>query len=164
MVLPALLWLLDHPELLVRRESCSILSNITAGTAEQIQAMIDAAIFPKLIDKLKIEDIHIQKEVMRTISNTMRGGTSEQVWYLINEGVIPLLCKLLHVKNLLVVITVLEALKRMLIVGKRNGGKLQAMISILTDCEGMKAIQQLQKHNDRQTQSLSKEIVKSFFD
>lgn len=94
----------------------------------------------------------------------MRGSTSEQVWYLINEGVAPLLCKYLQVKDLHIIVPILEGLKRMLLVGKRNGGKLQAMIKILSDCEGMKAIQQLQEHKDRHTRNLSQEIVNIFFD
>ncbi len=55
--LPSLLWLLDHPDYEIRREVCSTLYFITTGTKEQIQAVIDAAVFPKLIEILKSGDV-----------------------------------------------------------------------------------------------------------
>lgn len=133
--LPSLLWLLDYPDKEIRRYVCWILSNITAGT--KIQAVINAAVFPKLLEQLKSEDNKIQKEALRAICNAIRLN-KDQSWYLLHEGVIPLLCGLLlQIEDVAVFTDVLKALIRMLIVGKREG-KVQTVIDILLNCDEIK--------------------------
>ena len=53
-VLPCLLSLLSGTSMKesVRKEACWTISNITAGNRQQIQAVIDANVFPVLIDIL----------------------------------------------------------------------------------------------------------------
>ena len=55
--------LLDHPKKNTRKEACWAISNITAGTPGQIQAIIDAGVVPKLVEMLHGSDFDIQKEV-----------------------------------------------------------------------------------------------------
>ncbi len=160
--LPSFLWLLDHPDKEVRFNICWTLSKIIAGTKEHTQAVIDAAIFPKLIELLKSEDTKIQKRIALTICRATKRGTSDQVWYLINEGVIPPLCKLLQGEDVETLTHVLEGLKRMLGVSK-DIGKFLTVISILSDCHGLETIEVLQEDEDRNVSILSVEIVKTFF-
>ena len=44
----------------IRKEACWTLSNVTAGTAEQIQSVINACVFPKLIQLLGSSEFDIQ--------------------------------------------------------------------------------------------------------
>ncbi len=44
--------MLDSAKKNIRKEACWTISNITAGTGEQIQAVINANLFPKLIELL----------------------------------------------------------------------------------------------------------------
>jgi len=111
--LPSLLRLLDHPDKEIRCEVCFTLSQLTEGTKEEIQAVIDA-IFPKLIELLKLEDIIIQKRVVLAVCRAIKRGTSNQVWNLINEGGIPPLCRLLQVKDVETLANVLAGLNHAL--------------------------------------------------
>ncbi len=159
--LPSFVWLLDQPDMEIRREVCWALSNITAGTSEQIQAVIDSAIFPKLLEQLQSEDYKLQKEAAWTIANALSGGTPDQVWYLIHEGSIPLLCSFLQVYDAKFVIIILESLENMLRVGKETQ-KLQTVIGILSDCGGKKEIEKLQEHDFPRVSSLAEKIVVTY--
>ncbi|RYG63308.1 hypothetical protein EON64_16185 [archaeon] len=98
--------LLDSVKKNIRKESCWTISNITAGTAEQIQAVIGtyrrivsfieqsnnsssssslsgSGIFPRLVDLLSNGEFDIQKEAAWAVSNATSGGTTEQIMYLI---------------------------------------------------------------------------------
>ena len=93
--LPALLWMLDNQKKNIRKEACWTISNITAGhltlpyptyysnrlfslagTSGQIQAVINAGVFPKLIALLQSSEFDIQKEAAWAVSNATSGGQS----------------------------------------------------------------------------------------
>ena len=50
----------DNPKKNIRKEACWTISNVTAGTAEQIQVVINASVFPKLIELLQASEFDIQ--------------------------------------------------------------------------------------------------------
>ena len=60
-VLPCLFELLDHGDEDIRKDVCRVIANITSA-GNQIQAMIDAGIFPKLIERMKVLEGDIDKE------------------------------------------------------------------------------------------------------
>lgn len=159
--LPSLLWLLDHPDLEIRREACWTLSKITAGTTEQKQAVIDAAIFPKLFELLKSEDVELKKRAVRVVWYVTR-GSPEQVWYLMNEGVIPLLCEQLLGQDADIVTTALNGLKNIIHVSKTTR-KLLKMLNFLLECDGIESIDQLQNDKSWEISSLSKEIIQTLY-
>lgn len=62
--------MLSHPKTSMRKETCWLLSNITAGTKEQIKKLVE---FPELIDKiikiLSEDATDVKKEALWVISN-----------------------------------------------------------------------------------------------
>ena len=60
-------------------QACWTISNITAGNRQQIQAVIDANIFPVLIDIQSKAEFKTRKEAAWAITNATSGGTAEQV-------------------------------------------------------------------------------------
>lgn len=103
-VLPHLLTLLQSPKESIKKEACWTLSNITAGIQSQIQvsfnsflfktnvclflyafiflqAVIDANIFPSLINILKHGDHKTRKEAAWAVTNATSGGTPNQIKY-----------------------------------------------------------------------------------
>lgn len=58
-----------HKKKTVRKEVCWTLSNITAGSEQQIQSCIDLGIIDKLIYLLIHDDIEIKKEAVWAVSN-----------------------------------------------------------------------------------------------
>lgn len=58
----------------IRKESCWTVSNITAGNRTQIQEVIDANIFPVLIEILGKAEFKTRKEAAWCITNATSGG------------------------------------------------------------------------------------------
>ena len=82
----------------IKKEACWTISNITAGTKDQIQAVIDSTIIPPLISLLAHAEFDIKKEAAWAISNATSGGTADQIRYLVHQGAIKPLCDLLTVQ------------------------------------------------------------------
>ena len=84
-IVPRLFTLLSHEKVTVRKECCWILSNITAGSSQQIgQVFSEIERFKKLI-KISIEDSEdIAREAIWTISNATAHSTSKQIKSLID--------------------------------------------------------------------------------
>ena len=107
-VMHCLLHLLSSPKESIRKEACWTISNITAGNRQQIQvisvkidclgadrlmicscatligqAVIDANIFPVLIDILGKAEFKTRKEAAWAITNATSGGTPEQIRFLV---------------------------------------------------------------------------------
>ena len=85
--------LLSSPKDGIRKEACWAISNITSGTKDQIQCVLDANIVPPLVELLKNAELDIKKEAAWAISNLTISGNKTQVAYLVTQGVIPPFCK-----------------------------------------------------------------------
>jgi hypothetical protein len=121
------------------------LSNITAGTPEQIQTVVLAGVFPKLIELLSSSEFDIQKEAAWAVSNATSGGTPEQIMYLAQQGIIPPLCRLLQLSDVKVVAVALEGLQNILRTGKSiSEDVLNRIITNISDCGGLSLIEDLQ--------------------
>lgn len=68
----------------IKKEACWTISNIAAGNRQQIQAVIDANIFPVLIQILQTSDFKTKKEAAWAITNATSSGTADQIRYLVN--------------------------------------------------------------------------------
>ena len=62
----------------MRKESCWVLSNITAGTHEQLQLCIDQGVIDKLVQILQFDDITVKAEAIWALSNTTASASVEQ--------------------------------------------------------------------------------------
>ncbi len=94
-VLPHLLSLLSHPKKKIQKEACRVISNITAGTLSQIQAVIDCGIFPTLIRLANVAEYDIRKECVLCLFNAIEQGSPKQVQYLVSLGILQFLATLL---------------------------------------------------------------------
>ncbi len=141
-VLPCLLELLDHGDEDIRKDVCRVIANITS-VGEQIEAVIDAGIFPKLIERMQVLEDNIDKEeAVYPMYNTILNGNPSQVWYLRNVGVIPVLCRLLLSGNLHTALA-LDRLERMLRVIVSPTFNVETIMKSICDRYGMTASQDL---------------------
>lgn len=69
------------------------------GNQSQVQAVIDAALLPKIIENLSKGEFQTQKEAAWAISNLTISGNKDQVAQLIDDGAIPPFCDLLVCKD-----------------------------------------------------------------
>eukprot|EP00922_Rhytidocystis_sp_ex-Travisia-forbesii_P012259 GHVS01018497.1.p1 GENE.GHVS01018497.1~~GHVS01018497.1.p1 ORF type:complete len:555 (+),score=81.16 GHVS01018497.1:116-1780(+) len=162
-----LLALLDSPKRGIRKEACWTISNITAGNREQIQAVIHHGLIAPLIHLLSTADFDIKKEAAWAISNAASGGNPEQVEFLVAAGCLRPVCDLLAVNDLKIVSVALEAIESILRMGKQRQKEEQLSenpyCSIIEQCNGVTAIEQLQDTASDEVYQKSWRIIYSFF-
>ena len=88
--------LLRHHKPNIVKEAAWTLSNITAGTPEQIQKVIDHGLLGDLINILQHGDFKSKKEATWAVTNLTSGGKPEQVASLIELGVLEPLVQMLN--------------------------------------------------------------------
>eukprot|EP00043_Microstomoeca_roanoka_P020072 m.236453 g.236453 ORF g.236453 m.236453 type:complete len:580 (-) comp17098_c5_seq1:667-2406(-) len=69
------------------KEACWALSNITAGTAAQIQAVLDAELLPAVVAQANSDNARVVKEAIWVLSNITSGGSPQQIAQLMDERV-----------------------------------------------------------------------------
>ena len=81
------------------KEACWTISNITAGTKDQINAVIEAGCIDPIVHLLKHGELEIKREAAWAVSNATSGGELTQIQQLVSYGCIPPLCELLRVMD-----------------------------------------------------------------
>ncbi len=125
---PYLRELIAHSNREIQKEACWTLSNIAAGTCEQIQTVLDSGAIPLLVElamqPASVTDAEVRSEACWVVLNATSCGSDSQVEYLVKEGCIQVLGDLLGEQNM--VMMALEGLERILQVGdeeaRRTGG------------------------------------------
>lgn len=120
----------------IRKEAAWTISNITAGNREQVQAVIDANIFPALIDICTHSEFKTRKEVAWAITNATSGGTAEQIKYLVSAGCIQPMCELLTVMDTKIVQVALSGLDNILKSGEIQHTKPNPYAVLIEECFG----------------------------
>ena len=114
-MVPKFFELLGHEKASVKKEVCWILSNITAGTSEQIGVVFATKERYHILAKMcKIEETEISREAIWAISNATSKAKPAQIKSLVDEGIIKLFVDLLDSSDHKTVAIVLEALKNVL--------------------------------------------------
>jgi len=111
---PRLKELVTHSNREIQKESCWTLSNIAAGTVDQIQAVIDSGAIPPLVDLVrdKKTDSEVRSEACWVVLNATSCGSDSQIEVLVDEGCVSVLGVLLSEASM--VMMALEGLERVL--------------------------------------------------
>ena len=157
--------MLDNSKKNIRKEACWTLSNVTAGTADQIQSVINADVFPKLIELLRSSEFDIQKEAAWAVSNATSGGSPEQIIYLVQQGAIPPLCQLLTVADIKVMTVALEGLENILKASQatQNVEIFDRVVGIISEAGGLNAIEELQNHENQGVYQRAVKMLETYF-
>lgn len=116
--LKALVPLLSHEKRNVRREACWAVSNVAAGTTEQITAlMMVPGLMNAVVSQLRGADWNVKKEAAWAVSNIAATGKPEHVQQLIAMDVIPPLVDILRTNDARMLLVVLDAVSAVLDAG-----------------------------------------------
>lgn len=141
-ILPMLMNLMSHPKKNIVKESVWMLSNITAGTASQIEAVIRCpGLIQKVIELLESSDHNIQKEACWVISNATSGGNESHLLTSLVSSIEPM-CKLLHSHDQKTVAVVLEGLENFLRTDSYAVSPV-GVVSKIMSCQGLDTIKEL---------------------
>jgi hypothetical protein len=111
---PRLKLLITHSNREIQKEACWTLSNIAAGTVDQIQAVIDSDAIPPLVQLVndKNTDQEVKSEACWVVLNATSCGSDQQIEVLVSEGCVSVLGLLLEETSM--VTMALEGLERVL--------------------------------------------------
>ena len=111
---PRLKELVTHNNREIQKEACWTLSNIAAGTVDQIQAVIDSGAIPPLVKLVrdKKTDQEVRSEACWVVLNATSCGSDSQIEILVDEGCVAVLGVLLSEASM--VMMALEGLERVL--------------------------------------------------
>lgn len=115
---PSLRRLIAHSNREIQKEACWTLSNIAAGTVDQIQCVLDSGCIPSLMElaSSNTTDAEVKSEACWVVLNATSCGSDSQIEYLVNQGCIQILGNLLEETSM--VMMALEGLERILQVGE----------------------------------------------
>jgi len=162
---------LTSPKDAIRKEACWTISNITAGSPPQIQAVIEANLIPPLINILaNSPDFKTRKEACWAISNATSGGLQEpsQVRYLVQQGCIKPLCDLLTMMDNKSIQVALDAIDNILKIGEQDrlaagAGAVNQYAIYVEDAGGMVTIHNLQTHDNMEIYGKAFYILENYF-
>jgi Armadillo/beta-catenin-like repeat len=111
---PRLKELITHSNREIQKEAAWTLSNIAAGTVDQIQAVIDSGAIPPLVNLVrdKNTDQEVRSEACWVVLNATSCGSDSQIELLVDEGCVSVLGVLLSEPSM--VMMALEGLERVL--------------------------------------------------
>lgn len=116
-----------------------LIQNLTRGTPDQIQQVIDAELLPGVIKVVSGKEGNLETMMQATVavSNVARGGIQEQVEYMVELGALEALCHQLSPCSDSEVIEIgLDALDGILESVQENQDKVKVWGKLIEDCGG----------------------------
>ncbi|KAJ4905469.1 Importin subunit alpha-3 [Raphanus sativus] len=168
-VLPSLLVLIKkNYKKSIKKEACWTISNITAGSSNQIQAVIEAGGIQALVWVLDNAEFEVKKEAAWGISNATTGGTHDQIKFMVSKGCIRPICDLLTCPDPRIAMVCLEAVENILVVGeavKRSGltGDENLFATLVEEAGGLEKIENLQSHDNEDIYQRSVKVLETFW-
>ena len=128
-----------------------VLSSIVADTPDEIQAVIDANLFPTIARAMVEGEAEDQKEAARIVASATRGGTREQLFYLVDVvGVLDPLVVALMACDECVTLDALDAVTNILQAGEYDKNEKShdhnRFVAMLEENGGVEKIEALQCH------------------
>ena len=153
--------LLTYPRRAIRKEGCWLLSNIAAGTHDQIDQLMrlnkDMLL---VVDAVRDAEWEVRKEATWVVSNIATGGKDQHVHSLVGLGAIDALCSVLDVPDARITTVVLDAIDNILRVGKNAG---RDYVGFVDECDGLDKIEALQEHQNNDIYQKVIDIIEKYF-
>jgi hypothetical protein len=148
------------------KETVWMLSNILAGTPAQIQAVINAGLFPSILQFLRRGDFKVSVECMWAISNLCHSENHQQCYYLatikVFDFVFPISwmngCHVDFITHMLSVIrSVFNAIANI------HPDELEGYKQSFEEIGGIDAIEELQNHENAEIYEACYELIQTYF-
>lgn len=146
----------------VRKEICWALSNVTAGTPNQIQAVIDIGLIPLVIKALRTGECKTRKEACWVVSNLTTSGDIEQIRNVVQNEGIQAMVEALGIPDVRTIGNALDSLHKMLEAGNLDDGTNPCQ-RIMEECGGLDVVEALQQHENVSIYEKAQKILEDYF-
>jgi hypothetical protein len=177
LVLDALYSLTGASRRQLRKEACWVVSNITAGTSEQVLAVAHANIFGKVVDLMRAKEPDVRKESTWCITNAIAAKIPEVTEYLTSLNCINAFSRILDDESVdpAQLTALLEAMQSILEygadlaaqslaeAGMAGGNAGNRFADLAEEADIVDKISYLQQHHDSRVSGLAGEIIRVFF-
>ena len=145
----------------VKKETCWLLSNIAAGTHQQINAIFkERSVMSTVVNLVQRGEWEVRKEATWVLSNIATGGSDAHVMGIVEYGAIKALCSILEVADSKIVLVALDALSAIMKVGTKHGSNYAVLVD---EAGGVEMIENLQEHENEKVYLKAVDILEEFF-
>ena len=153
--------LLNHPKRIIRKEACWVISNIAAGTQQQINTVLKTkGCMQQVIEMAISSEWEVRKEAIWIVSNIATGGTDKQIMAAVEAGAIDAICSVLNVNDSKMVLVALDAVDAILKLGEKLN---KDYASFVDECDGLTMIESLQEHESDEVYQKAIGIIETYF-
>ncbi len=156
--------LLNAQKVSIRKETVWSLSNVTAGTIQQIQAVLDAGLVA-VVAKSLTDHFTIQKEAVWFFAN-IANSHHEHTMKVISGGIPTLLCQVLSCNDVELVVVILNTLNTLLFAAQEEAvitGHENTLTATIEECGGLDLIEKLQLHPNETVYLAANELLQAHF-
>eukprot|EP01017_Pseudomicrothorax_dubius_P038021 TRINITY_DN5643_c0_g2_i3.p1 TRINITY_DN5643_c0_g2~~TRINITY_DN5643_c0_g2_i3.p1 ORF type:complete len:249 (-),score=35.44 TRINITY_DN5643_c0_g2_i3:62-808(-) len=168
-ILDVLVPLLTHDRNCIKKRALRTLSNLMAGNSSQVATILETEAILIIKSIIENEDTQIVVEAAHCIANLFFSAEGEQMKLLLEKyKLLEVMMELLATKNQEILIPVLEALENLLRTGKwiaeeQLSNKENPYIKYIEELDGLKALEELQKHESDEVYQKVYKIIETFF-
>lgn len=158
-LLRELVQLFEHQKMSIRKEVAWTCSNITAGTKEQIGALLAMPGLPEaIVDALENGEWHVRKEAAWAIANICSGGSTEHIVSIVERyNAIRAICEMLTVSDTRILLLMLGSLESILRIDEERYA-IQ-----VEEFNGLEHIEALQSNSSDEVYQKARELIENFF-
>ena len=153
--------LLHHPNRNLRKETCWLLSNIAAGTLEQIDALFkETGLLERVTEVAREDRWEIRREAIWVVSNIFTTGNNYHIRSLVQRDGLQVLVDAMDSKDPKIIMVALEAVEKTLHVGEElNLG----YNNLMDEYHGIDILEVLQEHPNDDIYRKAVDILERFF-
>ncbi|KAL7532724.1 hypothetical protein ACHAXR_004801 [Thalassiosira sp. AJA248-18] len=153
--------LLNHPKRMIRKEACWVLSNVAAGTNQQISTVLRSkGCMQRVVEMAISSEWEVRKEAIWIVSNIATGGSDKQIMSVVEAGAIDAICSVLNVNDSKMLLVALDAIDCVLKLGMKLN---KDYTSFVDECDGLTMIETLQEHESDEVYQKAVMIIETYF-
>jgi len=146
----------------LRKEACWIVSNVAAGTPQQVNLLLrEIDLLQHCVDLLRHDELDVRRECVYVFANMIEEGSFETVHTLVAQlNVVPSLVSMLNVPHNSSIVLILSALHKILATASKNGEDWRMAV---VQANGVEPIHSLQMHASHAIFQKANAIIEDFF-
>lgn len=147
----------------IRKETTWLLSNIAAGTSDQVSLLCKKQnLISSLVDLSRYASWEVRKEAVWCVSNLCSSGTAspKQIQMLVDHDVLEAMADILDLADAGIVLVALDAIESVLKLGKERGKSYHIFFE---EADGITKLENLQHHSNDKVYGKAVELIETYY-